>query len=452
MSPVTPLFQHADTQVIAWYNNQPVSAKRFLSQVLHTARTLPATSYVINICDNRYRFMVGFAAAIVNRQVTLLPSSGITGAVHELASNYPDSVCLTDRSLDPADLPRCQVTAVPDTYPPAKFVVPEVNVERLVAILFTSGSTGTPSANEKYWGDLQFGTALADQRFGFQAQQIKGLVATVPPQHMYGLEISILIPWFSRLAVHAGRPLFPADVCHALSTMQSPGVLITTPIHLRACLLAGLEWPEVAFIISATAPLSKQLAAEAEAVFGAPVYEIYGCTEAGSVASRRTVETPAWQLYDGMQLTQTETGYLISGPQLPQAIPLSDQLKLLDKPFFELLGRQADMLKIAGKRASLGDLNHKLNAIEGVDDGVIFLPEQQKGEAVRLAALVVAPELSKQTLQKKLGQIFDPAFMPRPLYLVEQLPRNTSGKLPRQRLLHLLTKLQDRRAHARTGQ
>lgn len=41
---------------------------------------------------------------------------------------------------------------------------------------------------------------------------------------------------------------------------------------------------------------------QAEATFNAPVLEIYGCTEAGSVASRRTLEGDRWRLYDGFEL------------------------------------------------------------------------------------------------------------------------------------------------------
>jgi acyl-coenzyme A synthetase/AMP-(fatty) acid ligase len=49
----------------------------------------------------------------------------------------------------------------------------------------------------------------------------------------------------------------------------------------------------------------------------------------------------------------------------------------------------------------------------------------------RLAAFVVAPGLSRERLLAALRRRVDPAFLPRPLVLLERLPRAASGKLPR---------------------
>ncbi|MGQ0810317.1 MAG: AMP-binding enzyme, partial [Nitrospiraceae bacterium] len=55
----------------------------------------------------------------------------------------------------------------------------------------------------------------------------------------------------------------------------------------------------------------------------------------------------------------------------------------------------------------------------------------------RLTAFVVAPGMSAAAILAKLRQRIDPAFLPRPLYLVEALPRNETGKLTRQNLCDL---------------
>ena len=52
----------------------------------------------------------------------------------------------------------------------------------------------------------------------------------------------------------------------------------------------------------------------------------------------------------------------------------------------------------------------------------------------RLGAVVVAPGLSVAALTELLRQRIDPVFLPRPLLMVEQLPRNATGKLPQQAL------------------
>ena len=133
-----------------------------------------------------------------------------------------------------------------------------------MAIAFTSGSTGRAKPNPKRWSELLSGAHQAQQRFGLTAGLT--VVATVPPQHMYGLETSIMAPLASGVCVHAGRPFFPEDVRTALQEAAPRRVLITTPVHLQACLRADLRWPELAWIVSATAPLSVDLAAHAEQV------------------------------------------------------------------------------------------------------------------------------------------------------------------------------------------
>ena len=53
---------------------------RFLSDVENLADLLPEKPTVINLADDRYQFLVGFAAALVRGQTTLLPLSRAPGA------------------------------------------------------------------------------------------------------------------------------------------------------------------------------------------------------------------------------------------------------------------------------------------------------------------------------------------------------------------------------------
>ena len=441
MSHSYPLFHYQLDQVIAWHRGTPITAERFLSDLSHVAEHLPRAAHAINLCDDRYHFMLAFAACLMNDLLTLLPPNATPGVVNALSEDYPDCICLTDKPLQQLRIPQ-HLIAPTASATVGHQAIPRIAHDRLAAILFTSGSTGKPTANLKIWGDLYKGAQLAAERFGIKSDRLHALVATVPPQHMYGLETSLLIPWFGGVGVHCGRPLFPADVRDALASVEGPRALITTPVHLRACVGAELVWPRIDFIISATAPLSASLAQAAEEMLGTRVLEIYGSTETGSIASRRTLEGDRWTLYEEMALSREDDRYFAQGPQLPDPVLLGDQLEILDERRFKLLGRHTDMLKIAGKRASIGDLNHKLNEIEGVLDGVFVIPHQADGSVSRLTALVVAPGLTKEALLDALARSLDPVFLPRPLYLVDKLPRSASGKLPRDALQQLLKELQ----------
>jgi acyl-coenzyme A synthetase/AMP-(fatty) acid ligase len=113
--------------------------------------------------------------------------------------------------------------------------------------------------------------------------------------------------------------------------------------------------------------------------------------------------------------------------------PLCDVIEILNDGEFLLHGRTADLVNVAGKRSSFAYLNAQLNAIPGVVDGAFFLrtadPAGSAGVA-RLAAAVVAPALTAPQLMDALRQRIDPAFLPRPLLMVDELPRNATGKLP----------------------
>jgi acyl-coenzyme A synthetase/AMP-(fatty) acid ligase len=221
---------------------------------------------------------------------------------------------------------------------------------------------------------------------------------------------------------------------------------VTSPVHLRVLLAESDDLPPADFLLCATAPLSPQLAAQAEARFGAPLYEIYGCTESGGIASRRTVETGEWRAMKDVALRADSKGTWVRGGHVEIEVLLADVIELRGHGRFLLHGRTADLVNIAGKRTSLAHLNYHLNSIEGVRDGTFVVPEQD-GEAVtRLTAYVVAPGLSGENLMDALRRRIDAAFLPRPLHFVDALPRNEVGKLPRQSLAEFGTGLAGRMA------
>jgi acyl-coenzyme A synthetase/AMP-(fatty) acid ligase len=438
----TPLITHTPERTLAWREGGPISAAAFARDVLRLARALPEGRQLVNLCEDRYRFMVGFAAAMQRGLITLMPHTSTPGAINQLLEDDRESYCLSDSVVEGIQAPHFDFEQLLRGQPTAgDGRLQSIAAERTVAILYTSGSTGHPKANPKRWFNLQREALSALGHFPFRRHGINSLLATVPSQHMYGLATAILFPWQGGFAVDTGRPFFPADIAATLARLPAPRVLITTPLHLRACVSAGIEWPEVAFVISATAPLSAELAESAERQLMTQVFEIYGSTETGSVAGRRTAREDHWRLYDGISLQADQAGHEILGGHLSEPVRLHDRLQIESPGSFRFLGRDSDMVKIAGKRASLSHLTHQLLNIPGVEDG-IFLPPNEDSPQARLRALVVAPTLSKPQILNALAHSLDAAFLPRPLYCVERLPRNETGKLPRSALQKLLRTLQ----------
>jgi acyl-coenzyme A synthetase/AMP-(fatty) acid ligase len=436
---------HPD-RALAWGNGRPITYRRFLSEVAALADQLPEKPTVINLADDRYRFLVGLAAAMVRRQTTLLPPSRAPRAVAEIAKEYGNSYCLADcqdtiEQLHAYQIPKGEWTAVQNTK------VPKIPVDHTAVVAFTSGSTGIPRPNPKTWGSLVAVARSTGARLGLKTSAPMTVVATVPHQHMYGLEATIMLPIQYGMAFHGGRPLFPEDVRLALADVPSPRLLVTTPLHIRACATATTRLPHVEFILSATAPLPVSLAKQAETLFRTSVYEVYGFTEAGSLATRRTVADEAWHVLDGIKLYQKSDCCYLKAPYLAESVPFPDLVSLQGPHRFLLHGRGDDVINVGGHRVSLADLNQKLNEIEGVRDGAFFLPDENGTSVTRLMAVVVAPGKSAEQILSTLRDVIDPVFLPRPLYLVANLPRNETGKLTREALLGLTHQLHGQKRH-----
>jgi acyl-coenzyme A synthetase/AMP-(fatty) acid ligase len=310
-------------------------------------------------------------------------------------------------------------------------------LNQVVAIAFTSGSTGQPMPNKKTWGALTSVAHATGSRLGIKGGDRAAVVATVPHQHMFGLEATVMLPIMHGLVMHAGRPLFPADIRSALADVTGQRILVTTPLHLHACVSEGVRVPPVGLILSATAPLSRSLAQEAERHFQTEVHEIFGFAEAGSVAERRTIDGDRWRPLDGVRVVQDQTSWMVHAEHLPAPVPVPDRITVDAQGMFVVHGRGADQVNVAGHRVSLGDLNQKLLEIDGVKDGVFFLPEEGADLVTRLMAFVVAPGKTSEEIQRALRTHIDPVFLPRPLVCVPSLPRNAAGKLPRESVSEL---------------
>ncbi len=425
--------------ILVWRNGEPLTHGRFIGQVLALAQSMPEVRCAINLCEDRHLFLLALCACLVRGSRCLLPPDRLANTIEQVAAGNPGALCISDTPVPDLSLPLWTL-GEPDAAEEDIGTLPEIPYERECLVAFTSGSTGRPQPHPKRWGDLMLGAVLAARRFGIRAETT--LIATVHAQHMYGLELSIMVPLAVGAATESSRPFFPADVRRALGQVPAPRVLVTTPVHLTACAGSAIDWPAIDFAISATAPLSAEQARFAEGRMGTRVFEIYGCTEAGSLASRRTGDGPVWRWYDTVKATPTDSGTLVEGDFLPAPVPLADILEF-EEGGFRLLGRSREMLKVAGKRASLADLNLKLTGIPGVVDGVFVAPEEEGLEVRRLAAIVVAPCLGRESLLQELRRVIDPVFLPRPLVFVDSLPRNEAGKLPRRRLLQLIGRQSD---------
>lgn len=410
-----------------------ITAAAFAAAARHLAATLPDATHVLNLCRSRERFALGIAAALLRGQVSLLVGDRTPEGLRKIADAYPGLYAMADDAEAVGPFPHVVLPEIGDAGAPAGDM-PWIAADRLAAIVFTSGSTGEPVGHRKSWGQLVTRSEDAGRRFGLRRAAPGSIVGMVPPHHMYGFETTVLLPLHAPACVWAGDSFYPADVQAALDAMPAPSTLVTTPLQMRALLDAGLDGTRLGRVISATAPLYPEPAARAEAAWGVPVEEIFGATEVGSIASRRTVEGETWRMYPRVRLLgavqdDPESEALVTGP-FAAPFPLSDHVERQEGARFRLIGRRTDVVKLGGRRTTLAGLNRALCALEGVRDGVFVAPDDLEHRPnARLAAFAVAPDRPAAALLEDLRERIDPVFMPRPLVTVPSLPRNSMGKL-----------------------
>jgi len=425
---------------IAFDGRRFILVGEFLAQVHGLAAQLPEASHLLNLCDGRYAFTLTWCAALLRGIPTLLPPSRAPSVILEMLDRYPEAWAVgDDRFADGIRMERIppRFYSLPHPLPTAAGERPALSAALLAAIGFTSGSSGPPKPQSKHWGSLCASTAHNLAALTAHAGPGCHLLATVPSQHMFGMETAVLLPLLGDASIHTARPFFPADIVAALAELPSPRVLVTTPVHLRALIESGLEVPQLAVILSATAALSRELAQAAELASGAHVLEFFGSTETCIFGHRRTALDADWTAYAGVQIEPRADGALVSADWLAEPVLLQDLIETLPNGQFRLAGRTSDLLEIAGKRVSLGELTRRLLAVDGVSDAVVFQLDAD-GPVQRIAALAVAPGRSEVELLAALRESIDPVFLPRPLRLLERLPRNETGKLPRKALLEAL--------------
>lgn len=422
------LRDYAPGAALGWRADKAVSVEHFLGRAALLSRRIPQDGHCINGCEDRINFLAAFAAALMARSVTLLPQSRAPKVLRELADQYARACRLSDDD----------VGSWQDHADPAG--VPAFPREQVAVILFTSGTTGAPRPHAKSWGSLVAGARALRAR----VPEIAGasIVGAVPPQHMWGLESTVMLALQSGCAVDASCPLLPAEIAAALAALPAPRWLVATPAHLRACALSAQRLPALAGVLCSTAPLPQETAQRVEELGGAPVFEIYGSTETGAIATRRSARTQVFEAVAGIEISIAGDQAIARDGHLPVPVELNDVLQASGSGRFVVQGRASDLVKVGGKRSSLGALTAELNRIPGVVDGVFWLPDVAQGEA-RLAAFAVAPAMEKAAIIAQLRDRIDPVFLPRPLLLVDALPRNAAGKLSRDALKALAASSQD---------
>lgn len=406
------------------------------------AQTLGDATAVCNLCSSRAAFLVTLLAALRRKVLIILPPSGGNADLAGVLRSTDKPIIVVDdaRLIQPAWRDSaaaliCQPSREPQATSDDQLAWQPAWQDTGV-LLYTSGSTGSPEPQPKTMRQLGTGALVLGARLSHDIDgglaAVQRIVCSVPPQHMFGLEASVMLSLVHGIPVLDRRPLLPADVQQAFAD-SPPAAWIATPLHLRSLVQMDLALQNCSVVIASTMPLTQTLAQQAEDRVHAPVLEIYGSTETGVVAMRRSARDADWLAVHEVRIEPVADGALAFGSHFASPAKLLDQVEPAPNRRFRLLGRQADLIKIAGRRASLAGLNLLLQDLPGLDDGVFYMPASGS-PTERLVLIHAGAPLDRAAAEQWLRTRLDPVFMPRTIIHVDRLPRSDSGKLPRQAL------------------
>ena len=436
-SPLLAAASHLDRLAVigieqSWTWRQVHLAASALAEKLHQQNT------VCNLCTSRVGFLVTWLAALRSGCLQLLPPSGGHADLIAILKSCSDPMVVVDDAqlLQPqwTDYARCLVNSPAASQWSTRDDVPPwaSDWDSPIVRLYTSGSTGAPVPQTRTLGQLARGAQVLGMRLDEEVSggltAIKSIVCCVPPQHMFGLETSVMLSLVHAIPVLDRRPLLPADIKAAFDLVGDGAVWIATPLHLKALVSAGDEVANCRVVIASTMALDAVVALHSEKLTNAPVLEIYGSTETGVVAMRRTAKDSCWRPVDRVRIDTTESSTQVWGSHFPSPQSLTDQIETDEDGSFKLLGRHGDLIKIAGRRASLAGLNILLNDLPGLTDGVFYQPTTGT-TADRLVLIHTGPALDLVATEHWLRERMDPVFLPRTIINVHSLERTDTGKL-----------------------
>lgn len=402
--------------------------------------------------ENSYFFSCALFAVMQSGKPSLLSANTSPSFLSEIAGN-------TTGIFSDHELPGASV--IPDLLSgnhSGTTDFPPIQSEMCEIVLYTSGSTGKPKAFAKRLTELETETTELYRLWG---DRLKGkrVYSTVNHQHIYGLLFSILLP------VSAGLPFCEDQIKYpeSLESIPDPDpVLVCSPAFFKRLAetpLAPGRFREELVVFSSGGVLPVETARAAGVILGTTPLEIYGSTETGGIAWRKSVEETAWKPFPRNTVTLNDEGRIcVRSPYIhdPEGFTSGDIGRFNEDGTFMLEGRADSIVKIEEKRISLTEVENRLLESPYVrETSVIAL----KGKRQYLGAVVVLSEEGKRFFQNRekkevngffmthLARYLENTVIPKKWRFIDALPRNTQDKISRETIERLFRKPEELTIH-----
>lgn len=280
----------------------------------------------------------------------------------------------------------------------------------------TSGSTGPSVTCTHALSDLveearYFAQRLADRR---------RIVALVPAHHLYGLIWTALLPDVLGIAMVVG------EIGTALGL--APGdLVVAVPDQWQALRSLTRRFPADIVGVSSAAPLPEVLADELRAAGLAGLFDIYGSSETGGIATR---EHPArtYDLLPRWSLSPNGDDWDLTDARGVRA-PLPDHIERTGERGIRPLGRRDGAVQVGGHNVRPAHVVEVLRRIDGVADAAVRLHENGRLKAFIVPADGHDPAVLARTIEVSIATSLSVPERPRTFRFGPALPRNAMGKL-----------------------
>ena len=345
--------------------------------------------------------------------------------------------------------------------------------EDLAAILYTSGTTGRSKGAQLCHRNLLSNTEVLQEFWQFTEGDV--LLHRLPIYHTHGLVVACNL-----LAMVGGSMIFlpKFDADKALAFLPQASTMMGVPTFYTR-LLADDRFSREAsqhmrLFISGSAPLLAETHKSFEARTGKKILERYGMTETNMSTSNPydgdriagTVGVPLpgvdVRIADekGNLLSQGEIGIIeLKGDnvftgywQMPEKTAESfrpdgyfitgDMARMDENGYITIVGRDKDLIISGGLNVYPKEVEGLIDAIEGVtESAVIAAPHKDFGEAVVAVIVRQNEKLTEEDIQQSLQDRLAKFKQPKAVIFLDELPRNTMGKVQKAALRKSYEKL-----------
>jgi len=346
---------------------------------------------------------------------------------------------------------------------PAGFTDVARSGDDLAAILYTSGTTGRSKGAMLTQDNLASNAEVLVDTWRFTADDV--LIHALPIYHTHGLFVAtntILMAGGSMLFL----PKFDADIVLGLMPRATSMMGVPT-FYTRLIDSPGLTRDvskSMRLFTSGSAPLLAETHRAFEEKTGHRILERYGMTETNMNTSNpyegeRRAGTVGFPLPGvdlrivnadtGESLPQGEIGIIeVKGPNVfkgywrmsektaaefrPDGFFITGDVAMMDSDgYVHIVGRAKDLIISGGFNVYPKEVESEIDDMEGVvESAVIGVPHRDFGEGVTaVVVLEKGADLTEDAVQSRLKDRLAAFKVPKRVFFVPELPRNTMGKV-----------------------